>query len=261
MFTDFQSRLWDVEAVTANKHSDIARAITQFILKHGLKFINDNHYPITFYGDGDGGNKHVKWTCEKHGIRYVPIPPRAQELNLAEQTVAHHGWNAARAVLAGANLKDEFLMPFAIRFVCRRHYLLATDATRGWKSPCELITGQPPVIDLTRLPPFYTLCFVPSSNERRSELARQRKKKGLPYDYARAEQGRYLGEADILSTTPQARLDITTKVVGARHMRFKYGDHKHNAPQQPGNARESEYPTKIQIIDNSTYDEYRLPNR
>ena len=96
MFTDFQSRLWDVEAVTANKHSDIARAITQFILKHGLKFINDNHYPITFYGDGDGGNKHVKWTCEKHGIRYVPIPPRAQELNLAEQTVAHHGWNAAR---------------------------------------------------------------------------------------------------------------------------------------------------------------------
>ena len=85
----------------------------------------------------------MKWTCEKHGIRYVPIPPRAQELNLAEQTVAHHGWNAARAVLAGANLKDEFLMPFAIRFVCRRHYLLATDATRGWKSPCELITGQP----------------------------------------------------------------------------------------------------------------------
>ena len=139
MFTDFKSQLWDVEAVTANKHSDIARATSQFILKHGLKFINDNHYLITFYGDVDGGNKHVKWTCEKYGIRYTPIPPRAQELNLAEQTVAHHGWNAARAVLAGANLKDEFLMPFAIRFVCKRHYLLASDASRGWKSPCEII--------------------------------------------------------------------------------------------------------------------------
>ena len=259
MFTDFKSQLWDVEAVTANKHSDIARATSQFILKHGLKFINDNHYPITFYGDGDGGNKHVKWTCAKYGIRYTPIPPRAQELNLAEQTVAHHGWNAARAVLAGANLKDEFLMPFAIRFVCKRHYLLASDASRGWKSPCEIITGEPPVIDLNRLPPFYTVCFVPSGNERKAELARQRKKKGLPYDYARAEQGRYLGEVDILSTTPQARLDITNKVVGARHMRFKYGDHKHDAPQQPGNSRENEHPTKIQIIDNSTYDEYRLP--
>ena len=96
-------------------------------------------------------------------------------------------------------------MPFAIRFVCKRHYLLATDASREWKSPFEIINGEPPVIDLTRLPPFYTRCFVPSSKERRSELARQMKKKDLPYDYARAEQGRYLGEVDILSSTPQAR--------------------------------------------------------
>ena len=106
-----------------------------------------------------------------------------------------------------------------------------------------------------------TRCFVPSSKERRSELARQMKRKDLPYDYARAEQGRYLGEDDILISTPQARLDITNKVVGARHMRFKYGDHKHDAPQQPGNSRENEYPTKVQIIDNSTYDEYYLPLR
>ena len=32
-------------------------------------------------------------------------------------------------------------------------------------------------------------------------------------------------------------------------MRFKYGDHKHGASQQPGSSKENEYPTKTQIHD------------
>ena len=64
------------------------------------------------YGDGAKENRHVRAACRRFGIRYEPIPTRAQELNEAEK-MAHHTWNSARAVLSAAGLKSGYMLPFA----------------------------------------------------------------------------------------------------------------------------------------------------
>ena len=258
MFADFKSNMRDVEVVQSNKRTHLYKATTDFILRWKLDFINKHKYPVTIYGDGDGANKWVRKACRAFKIHYEPIPPRAQSLNLAE-IMANHTWNSARAVLSAAGLHGDYLLPFAIRTVVQRHYITATDAEREYKSPCEIITGNAPIIDLQRLPPFYTKCFVPSNKERRQELAKQMKASGKDYDWARAEQGRYLGNVDILSSTPRARLERTGRVVGAKFMKFVYGQHRHSDLSQPGNVKDTEVPTKIQIIDGDTYQFVGLP--
>lgn len=258
MFADFKSNMRDVEAVQSNKRTHIYKAVTDFILRWKLDFINRNQYPVTIYGDGDGANKWVRKACRQFKIRYEPLPPRAQSLNMAE-IMANHTWNAARTALSSSGLHSDYLLPFAIRTVVQRHYITATDAEREYKSPCEIITGKAPIIDLQRLPPFYTKCFVPSNKERRQELAKQMKATGRNYDWARAEQGRYLGNVDILSSTPRARLERTGRVVGAKFMKFVYGQHRHSDSLQPGNAKDTEIPTKIQVINGDTYQFVGLP--
>lgn len=250
MFADYASQMRDVVAVPGNKQRHIYNAVKEFLIRHGIPMINEKQFKVTMYCDGCGSNKKwVKKACNKFGIRCEFTPPWRQELNEAEK-VANIVWSNARALIEDAKLPNMKLLPFAVRFIVQRHYISATNHERLWKSPYEIINGKPPTIKIRDLPAFYTKCWVPSTKERREQLAQAARRKKADYKFERAETGRYLCNEHILSKTPRAILDRTGAVVGSKALRFQFGDDTYSDPKRRAPA---------QVITHDTLEAVGLP--
>ena len=224
MFADHRTVTRDVETVPRNKRRDVYNAVKRLLLRHRIPHINKHEYACTVWADGCGSNKKwVERACLKLGVNFRLTPAWAQELNEAEK-VANVVWSNARALLEDAGLHDTKLLPFAIRFICQRHFISATNHERKWMSPYELLYGIPPTIRIRDLPAFYTRCYVPSTKERRQQLMSAASKKGETWKHQRAEAGRYLCNESLYSRLPRAILDRTRAVVGSKAMKYRFGD-------------------------------------
>ena len=90
------------------------------------------------------------------------------------------------------------LMPIAVDMAMYTDLRMATDPSRGWLTPYEIIKGTQPSIKHMR--PFDTLAQVTVPKAKRAAL----KSKGLPL--LRAEAGRLIGYQDPYSTVYKVML-------------------------------------------------------
>ena len=147
-------------------------------------------YHCTVYTDGCGSMVHVEIAAVAMGIDHVYIPPFEQSLNEAEK-ICYFIWDDAAAIMQESKAPEKYFNS-AVQFACYADMRSASTASRGYKTPYEMIKGvQPSILKMHR---FFTLAFVALPRQKRKQLA----KKGF---LGRAEQGRLLGFQSIYSST------------------------------------------------------------
>ena len=139
-------------------------------------------YHCRIWTDGCGSMNHVEDSAVKLGIDHAHIPPRDPSLNEAEK-VCDSMWAAARAHL-GTSQAPSKLMAQAVSYSMYMDLRTASTASRGWKTPYEMIKGvQPSLINLHR---WYTKAIVNVPVSKRKYLEKQ----GI---LDRGEPGRLVG--------------------------------------------------------------------
>ena len=129
--------------------SDNGKAFAKIMSLNGVHKLP---YRCTIYTDGCGSMAHVALVAARMGINHQFLPPHEPSLNEAEK-VCDRMWAAARTLLLHTN-QDERLMYRAVDYACTVNLRMATTASRGFRTPYEMITGEVP--SLTALRPFNT---------------------------------------------------------------------------------------------------------
>lgn len=131
------------------------KAFRKIASEHGIHKLP---YKCTVYSDGCGSMEYVKATALSLGINYQPTPPYDSSLNVAEKAI-DIVFGAARTMMAadgGEEIWGHFY-PQAVDYACYVHFLMATTAERGFKTPYERIKGMVP--DVSHLRVMFSECF------------------------------------------------------------------------------------------------------
>jgi hypothetical protein len=147
-------------------------------------------YSCRIYTDGCGSMIHVEVAAVLMGIDHANIPPYMQSLNEAEK-ICYSIWDDAAAIMHKSQAPSK-LFNEAVSYCLYVNMRTATTASRGYKTPYEIIKGvKPSILKLHR---FFTLSYANVPRQKRKQLA----KKGF---LGRAEPGRLLGFQSIYSST------------------------------------------------------------
>jgi hypothetical protein len=180
--------------------------------------IHKLHYPCRIWTDGCGSMVHVHEAACRLGIDHAYIPPRDPSLNEAEK-VCNSMWAAARAHL-GTSQAPSYLMAEAVSYSMYMDMRTATTASRGWKTPHELIKKVKPTLNL--LHRWYTKSLVNVPVSKRKYL----ENRGV---LDRAEPGRLIGWHSPFSTTYKVMLS-KNRVVHSRNVTFIESDYVQLTP-------------------------------
>ena len=175
-------------------------------------------YHCHIWTDGCGSMNHVRDAAVLAGLDHAFLPPREPSLNEAEK-VCNFMWAAARAHLATSKTSSA-LFAEAVDYAIYTDMRVATTASRGWKTPYELIKGVVPCI--SRMHRWYTRCYVNVPVSKRKYLEKQ----GV---IDRAETGRLIGYHSLFSSTYKVLLS-KNRVVHSRSVTFFDEDYTELAP-------------------------------
>jgi hypothetical protein len=173
--------------VDEESKSENGKAFSKLVILNGIHKLP---YACTVYSDGCGSMALVEKAAVRLGINHAYIPPHEQSLNEAEK-VCNFMWAAARAHL-WTSQAPPVLEAEAVSYAMYVDMRMATTASRGWKTPLEIIKGVKP--SLLKLHRFYTMAFVAVPKGKRTTVVSQG-------SIVRAEEGRLLGFQSPYSTT------------------------------------------------------------
>lgn len=209
IFVDYKSRAkFKFDVITKRNNG---AAFSRVVAMNGVHKLP---YKCRVMTDGCGSMVHVAEAAARMGIDHAYVPPHQQSLNEAEK-VADQMWAAARALLLHSNA-PESMFSKAVDYAMYVDLRTATTASRGWKTPYEMIRGSVPSI--SRLHRFYTKVFVTVPKAKRKVLQEQ----GL---HVRAEQGRFVGFHDPFSSTYAAVLSMN-RLVHSINVVFNDSDYR-----------------------------------
>ena len=178
-------------------------------------------YLCRVYTDGCGSMVHVEIAAVLMGLDHAYIPPYMQSLNEAEK-ICYSIWDDAAAVMH-ASLAPSKLFSEAVSYCMYVNMRTATTASRGFKTPYEIIKGvKPSILKLHR---FFTMSYVNVPRQKRKQLA----KKGF---LGRAEAGRLLGFQSMYSSTFRVLLS-RNRLIHSLSVTFDDSNYIHG--QVPGN--------------------------
>ena len=198
--------LYDV-CSTAKFKVDIFKKTENGVALREILAMNGVHklpYSCVVYSDGCGSMRHVEIAAVTMGLQHAYIPPHEQSLNEAEKICSCLvTWDDAAALMIRAEGISPRLFNEAVSYSLYVDMCMSTTASRGFKTPLEIIRGV--VLDITKLHRFYTCSFVCVPRQKRKQLAG----KGF---IGRAEVGRLMGFRSPFSTTYKVLLSADRMV-------------------------------------------------